>query len=309
MSTTEPVLLIAFNRPELFEQLITRLRDVRPQRVYVAIDGPRTNHAADRDLVRRTQLLAESIDWTTDVKTLFQESNLGCGLGVSTALSWFFAHESRGIVLEDDVLPQPSFFDFCSELLDRYTDDERVLAISGCNFVPPEFQEDPTAAYRFSRVPHIWGWATWRRSWDLHELDMSNWRDRMTLKQLWQVSGRSLSGTLFWKSIFDLMARKQVDTWDMQFVFEGMVRNMLTATSNVNLVDNIGFGASATHTERRPEYLHESENIALPTAPVAVVVDERADDWSREVVFEATAQGILAQSLRYLKRKFVPHSF
>ena len=308
MSTTEPVLLIAFNRPELFEQLITRLRGVKPQRVYVAVDGARTDHADDRDLVRRTQLLAESIDWTTNVKTLFQPSNLGCGLGVSTALSWFFAHEERGIVLEDDVLPQPSFFDFCAELLDRYAEDERVLAISGCNFVPPEFQGDPAAAYRFSRVPHIWGWATWRRSWDLHELDMSNWRERMTLKRLWHVSGRSLSGFLFWKSIFDLMARKQVDTWDMQFVFEGMLRDMLTATSNVNLVDNIGFGSSATHTERRPDYLRESENIALPTAPVAVVVDDRADDWSRKAVFEASAQGIVAHGLRYLKRKFVSHS-
>ncbi|HAN70268.1 MAG TPA: nucleotide-diphospho-sugar transferase, partial [Actinobacteria bacterium] len=153
VSTTEPLLLIAFNRPDHFEQLIERLRETKPQRIYVAIDGPRSGHPTDAERVQRTRDLVQTIDWTEDVRTLIQESNLGCGLGVSTALTWFFDHEVRGIILEDDILPRATFFNFCSELLDRYADDDRVLAISGCNFVPPEFQGRPDQAYRFSRVP------------------------------------------------------------------------------------------------------------------------------------------------------------
>ena len=305
---SEPLLLIAFNRPDHFAQLIERLRETEPQRLYVAVDGPRPNHPTDTERVQQTRDLIATIDWADDVHTLIQETNLGCGQGVSTALTWFFDHEERGIILEDDILPRKSFFDFCAELLVRYEHDERVLAISGCNFVPPEHQSHPRDTYRFSRVPHIWGWATWRRSWQLHRLDMSDWRDRMSNRQLWEISGHSPGGFVFWRSIFDLMARNQVDTWDMQFVFEGMSRGMLTATSNVNLVDNIGFGGTATHTEVKPTYLRTSEEISLPTTPIVVEVDEKADGWSRNVVFGATTSGLFGQAVRYVRGKISPRS-
>jgi hypothetical protein len=177
-----------------------------------------------------------------------------------------------------------------------------VLAISGCNFVPPEFLSAPTP-YRFSRVPHIWGWATWRDKWAIHDLDISDWRDQMPTAQLWKAGGKSIGGFVFWRTIFDLMAAGKIDTWDMQLVFAGMARDMYTATSNVNLVDNIGFGDGATHTDVRPAYLRTSEDISLPTSPVLVAVDEKADAWSREVVFGATTKGLIGQGLRYLKQK------
>lgn len=302
MGSDEPLLLIAYNRPDHFAQVIQRLRKVGPNRIYVAIDGPRDGHLEDARQVQATRDLVHTIDWTDAVQTLIQPVNLGCGLGVSTALNWFFDQEERGIILEDDILPQESFFEFCTELLDRYAQDDRVLAISGCNFVPPDFQSSPGSAYRFSRVPHIWGWATWRRSWNLHSLDMSNWRDRMSTRKLWEVSGHSAGGFVFWRSIFELMAQNKVDTWDMQLVFEGMTRDMFTATSNVNLVDNIGFGVSATHTDVRPTYLRVSEEVTLPTDPIPVEVDERADAWSRKVVFGATTPGLIGQGIRYLKQ-------
>ena len=298
----DPLLLIAFNRPDQLKMVIDRLRRTQPSQIYVAVDGPRSDKPNDGALVQHSRDLVQEIDWPAEIHTLFQERNLGCGLGVSTAISWFFENEERGIILEDDVLPQDSFFPFCSELLDRYEDDDRVLAISGCNFVPPEHQESPHLPYRFSRVPHIWGWATWRRSWQLHSLDMRDWQHRMPSRELWTASGKSLHGFVFWKSIFDLMASQKVDTWDMQLVFEGMVRKMWTATSNVNLVDNIGFGGMATHTQDRPDYLRSSEEISLPLSQVPVEVDERADEWSRRVVFGATAAGLARQAFRYLRR-------
>ena len=130
----------------------------------------------------------------------------------------------------------------------------------------------------------------------------------MSTRQLWEISGHSPGGFVFWRSIFDLMARSQVDTWDMQFVFEGMSRGMLTATSNVNLVDNIGFGGTATHTEVKPTYLRTSEEISFPTSPIAVEVDEKADGWSRNVVFGATTSGLFGQAVRYVRGKISPRS-
>jgi hypothetical protein len=307
VGTSEPLLLIAFNRPDNFGQLIARLRETQPQRIFVAIDGPRPGHPTDADRVEQTRALVSTIDWTDDVQTLFQGSNLGCGHGVSTAITWFFSQVERGIILEDDILPRESFFGFCSELLDRYADDPRVLSISGCNFVPPEFITQP-GPYRFSRVPHIWGWATWRHVWAQHDLDMSDWRQRMSMRKLWEVSGHSPGGMVFWRSIFDLMARDRIDTWDMQFVFLGMERGMYTATANVNLVDNVGFGETATHTEVRPSYLRPSEDIRLPIGEMPVRVDEKADAWSRKVVFGSTTAGLLGQGVRYVRQKISPRS-
>jgi hypothetical protein len=302
VTVRDPLLIIAFNRPDHFSQLIERLRETKPARIYIAVDGPRVGSSTDSAAVSATRKLVGSIEWTTDVHTLFQQSNLGCGLGVSTALDWFFSNEERGIILEDDIFPRESFFEFCSELLDRHAGDPNVLAISGCNFVPPEFVTG-RSAYRFSRVPHIWGWATWRDKWALHELDISNWQEQMPLRKLWEASGRSPGGLVFWRSIFNLMAVEKIDTWDMQLVFAGMARDMYTATSNVNLIDNIGFGEDATHTEVQPPYLRQSENILIPTSPVSVKVDEKADAWSRKVVFGATTKGLIGQGLRYLKHK------
>jgi hypothetical protein len=270
--------------------------------LYIAIDGPRSGRPEEAANVRACREIVDQIDWTSEVYRNFQESNLGCGLGVSTALTWFFSQEERGIILEDDILPKDSFFPYCTELLDRYENDPAVLAISGCNFVPPEYVTNP-GPYRFSAVPHIWGWATWRRSWQMHSLDMSDWRERLSLGKLWRVSGRSLGGFVFWKSIFDLMGKRGIDTWDMQFVFAGMEHDMLTATSNVNLIDNIGWGDEATHTFDKPKYLRVSEEISLPTAPIPVKADEKADAWSREVVFGSTTKGLMGQGFRYVKQR------
>lgn len=303
MTVNEPVLVMAFNRPDHFSVLLDRLREVQPTRVFVAIDGPRVGREGEEDKVRACHDLISTIDWPCDVQTLFQQVNLGCGLGVTTAITWFFSHIERGIILEDDIIPDPSFFGYCTELLDRYEHDSRVFAISGCNFVPPEFQSHPGDAYRFSQVPHIWGWATWKRSWEKHQLDIAGWSQQLSPGQLWKRSGRSIPGALYWASTFELLARKQVDTWDGQFVLASMVSNQLTATSNVNLIRNIGFGEFATHTVQDRDELQPITAMALPMGPVDVTCDELADAWTRRHHFRATWHGMLGQARTFVGRK------
>lgn len=303
MPTTEPVLVMAFNRPDHLQVLLDRLREVRPTRVYVAVDGARADRAGEADLVQACRDLVTTIDWDCEVQTLFQEANLGCGQGVTTAITWFFASEERGIILEDDIIPDPSFFAYCAELLDRYQHDMRVFAISGCNFVPPEAQSRPGDAYRFSQIPHIWGWATWRRSWAQHRLDISDWRTQLPPRRLWARAGHSLPASVYWASTFELLARKEVDTWDGQLVLASMTSGQLTATSNVNLIENIGFGDTATHTVEDRDELQPVTPLALPTTSVAVELDVRADAWTRRHHFRATWRGMADQADRYLRRR------
>jgi hypothetical protein len=299
----EPVLVIAFNRPDLLEQLLQRLREIRPSHLYVAVDGPRPDRPGESEKVEACRNLVASVDWPCEVHRLFHDRNHGCGLGVSTAISWFFQHVDRGIILEDDIIPDPSFFGFCAELLDRYEHDERVFAITGCNFVPPSAQSHPADAYRFSRVAHIWGWATWRRSWHTYRLDIQGWRKQLPMARLWRSSGRSVSGSLFWAMTFELMARKQVDTWDAQLVYAAMRQDQLIATCNTNLVRNIGFGDDATHTLEVVD-IEPVGSVVLPTKPVRVQADERADAWTRLHHFQVTLPGIAHQAFNYAARKF-----
>jgi len=303
MATREPILVMGFNRPHLLRQSIDRLRTIEPTRLYLAIDGPRHDRNGEEQLVHECRRVVDFIDWDCDVRTLFQDRNLGCGQGVSSAIDWFFENEEQGIILEDDILPDPSFFGFCSELLERYRDDDRVFAISGCNFVPPDYQSEPDLPYRFTNVPHIWGWATWRRSWESYQLDIADWRDRLTTRELWRAVDRSLPGFVYWNSTFELLARKQVDTWDGQLVLAAMEQSGLIANSNVNLIENLGFGPEATHTLEDRRDLRSVESISLPLAQVPVVQDKRADAWTREHHFLATWRGMLGQAQRFLHMK------
>lgn len=304
MATAEPVLLIGFNRPDHLAQVIEVVRSAAPPRVYLAVDGPRPGRPEEAERVARTRDLRSRIDWTDDVRTLFQPSNLGCGAGVTAAISWFFATEERGIILEDDILPEPDFFNFCSQLLERYSSDERVFAISGCNYVPSGHQSHPMDSYRFSQVPHIWGWATWRRSWLRHRLDIADWRERVPMRMLVSRSEGSLPAAVYWATTFTLLGRGEIDTWDGQLVLASMEHAQLTATSNVNLVRNIGFGPEATHTFEDRGYLQPTGSLHQPLVhPAQVAVDRKAERWTQRHHFHATWRGMAGQALRYLDRR------
>ena len=172
------------------------------------------------------------------------------------------------------------FFDFCTALLDRYQDDERVFAVSGCNLVPREHVTAPSAPYRFSRIPTVWGWATWRRSWRTYRLDIRDWKSELGIPQLARTLGRSATMTAFWATEFELTGRGNVDTWDWQLTYAAMRNDQLVATSNVNLVENIGFGADATHTRGEAADLDPPQPIELPMEEVPVAWDKGADEWA-----------------------------
>ena len=303
MAVNAPVLLMGFNRPDTMAVVLDRLREVQPEQLFIAIDGPRPDRVGEVEQVQQCRDLVNTIDWDCEVQTLFRDQNLGCGLGVTTNISWFFEQVEEGIILEDDIVPDPSFFGYCEELLDRYRDDQRVFAISGCNYVPPIAQSHPSLPYRFSRVPHIWGWATWRRSWQQHQLDISDWRTRLPIRRIWGDVRYSLPGTAYWVSTFELLGRDQIDTWDGQLVLAAMARGQLTATPNVNLVENIGFGSTATHTVEDREELQPLGRAPVPLREAPVVVDERADAWTRKHHYRATWLGLAEQAARYVKAK------
>ncbi len=150
-----PVLFLVFNRPDTTRRVFNAIRSARPPKLYVAADGPRFGRPKEAELCGEVRDIVTSIDWPCEVRTLFREDNLGCKAAVSGGITWFFQHEEEGIILEDDVLPVSTFFDFCDEMLERYRKNAGVYMISGCNLVSNHFT--PERSYFFPRDTTISG--------------------------------------------------------------------------------------------------------------------------------------------------------
>jgi len=239
------VLFLVFNRPDLTVRVFQEIRAARPDRLFIAADGPRADRSDDEGLCIETRSIVTQIDWPCEVHTLFRDKNLGCKRAVSSAITWFFQHVEEGIILEDDCLPVNSFFGFCAELLKRYRMEERIMMISGDNFVPRS--RLPDYSYRFSIHAHIWGWATWRRAWEHYDDNLQDWPRLRSTSWLIEWLGDKAAAA-YWRAIFDQVYAKQIDTWDYPWTYSCWVQRGFTVLPTVNLVSNIGFDERATHT-------------------------------------------------------------
>ncbi len=295
------VLFLIFNRPDTTQQVFEAIRAAKPPRLYVAADGARQNREGEFMRCEEVRKIATTVDWPCEVKTLFRNKNLGCNLGPFGGISWFFENEEEGIILEDDVLPIPSFFEYCDDLLERYRHDLKVGVISGCNLVSKRFK--PAESYFFSRYNHVWGWASWRRAWQHYDVTMHNWpewRDKGGLKSI--SDGNKLFES-YWSAIFDTAYRGNVDSWDYQWTFSCWYHGMVTALPANNQTYNLGFGHSdAVHTTGDiPAYIKESipEPLIIPLIhPKTVERSLVADTIIDSLVFGITRQAYIKQKIR-----------
>lgn len=274
------VLFLVFNRPATTRQVFETIRRARPSRLYVAADGPRDNHPDERERCEMVREIATAVDWSCEVRTLFRDKNLGCGAAVSSAIDWFFAHEPEGIILEDDCLPDQSFFRFCEELLERYRDNTLVMAISGGYYHGKHCEPPPS--YFFSRHADIWGWASWRRAWRYYDQHILQWPNLRNSDWLMRLADGHRDFRDYWTEIFDAVHADRTDTWGYQWVFACWSHNGLTVMPSKHLVKNIGFGGYATHTQTNDGLMWRQalETISFPLKhPEALKRDHIADRW------------------------------
>jgi hypothetical protein len=280
-----PVLFLVFDRPDVTTTVFESIRKSQPARLYVAADGPRLNMPGEAQKCRHVREIATSVDWDCNVFTLFRDKNLGCRIAVSTAIDWFFEHEEDGIILEDDCLPHPTFFRFCEELLEKYRDDERIALIAGTNY---QFGRKRTSySYYFSRYNHIWGWASWRRTWRNYDVDMKLWPEVRNGEWLRDLLGEDVAR--YWTENFEMAYNGKIDTWDYQWTFACWIHNGLSILPNVNLVSNIGFNPEATHTKDSESKVANlpMEEMGFPLIhPNFMIRDARADDFTHNLVFK-----------------------
>lgn len=303
-----PVLMIIFNRPDFTARVFEVIKMVKPDRLFIAADGPRT--ANEKERTDATRKVVENVDWPCEVRYNFSDENLGCGVRPFTAISWAFGYTDELIILEDDCLPSESFFPFCKELLSLYKNDTRIGTINGTCI--PASSNHTTDSYYFSRFSVIWGWATWKRVWDKYDFDIAEWS--ATKNTAWLTN--ALYGNEYYAKGFSLLfnaVKKGWDVWDIQLFYLCLKNNYLNIHPSENLITNMGFDGSGTHTHHQNSI---QANIPLKSIqwplvhPKAFVHNHKAD----EVIFNAlykfdltpaTVAGKVLRNIIYRLRKIL----
>lgn len=250
MAISTPVAVCVFNRPACAIKLMDALRDAAPQRLFVIADGPRQLHAEDHENCRMVlQIIRERISWPCKVQWNTSLTNLGCRRRVESGLDWLFAQVDEAIILEDDCIPHPTFFDYCEAMLAHYRHRDDIGIISGFN--PLDFVDHSPGfvdgeSYSFSRYAQIWGWATWKRTWSRHKRDLEGWSCLRDTPWLSTVLTSRLAAA-HWRTVFDEVMRG-ADIWSYQLLYSLWRQNALSIIPRANLVQNVGFGPDATHT-------------------------------------------------------------
>lgn len=275
-----PVLFIIFIREDTTRRVFEQIRKAKPPRLYIAADGPRPDRPDDIEKCKATRSVVNDVDWDCEVKTLFREKNLGCGKGVSSAITWFFENEEQGIIIEDDILPNPEFFIYCDEMLEHYKNSEKIQLIAGYNFFFDGYSSP--YSYYMSRFLQIWGWASWRRVWQTYTFDTKQLDRREYLNRLKEQYSKPVCR--YYKRYFDIMSTNKVDTWDYQFFFNMVLFGRYSIIPYSNLIENIGFGTlEASHaTDSKNDFIkklinHHSHPIYPIIHPDGDYLDSEAD--------------------------------
>jgi hypothetical protein len=269
---TSPVLFLIFNRPETTQQVFSAIKKAKPPRLYVAADGPRSDYPNEAESCEIARSIATNVDWDCEVKTLFRERNLGCGLAVTSAIDWFFEQESEGIILEDDTKPSEQFFKFINFGLRKYRDDKNIGSICGYNPLTPI--PDKIDRIIISNYPSLWGWGTWKNVWEKYSLQA----DFHYLHKVTTIYRhiKHLRYTMYIMSILRGVEQREVDTWCAQFGFMFAKYQYKVVYPPINLIENVGFGGLATHTKGQ-NYANIISNMKLDYKNLKESFDESFD--------------------------------
>lgn len=260
------IVLLIFNRPDTTEKVFEIICEVKPSRLFVIADGPRPEHLEDVEKCAAARSIIERVDWDCEVLKNYSDTNMGLKSRVSTGLDWVFSFVEEAIILEDDCLPHPSFFEFCETLLERYRYDERVMMIGGTNVLKQ--WKLTLQSYCFSYFNSCWGWATWRRAWNCYDIEMKFWQEPEVRNRIRHLLADDKQYQACEK-IFDRVYHNEINSWALRWFFARLSHSGLSVTPSVNLVSNVGFSKDATHHKSSKDPL-----AFLPVSPMSFPLKE-----------------------------------
>ena len=299
-----PIVLIIFRRPETTLKVFDQIRQVKPSKLFVISDAPRTDRPDESEQCEKTRAIIDYVDWDCEIVKHYADTNLGPFRCIASGLDWVFNQVEEAIILEDDCFPDLTFFRFCEELLDYYRNDQRIMAISGDNFqLGHQRTED---SYYFSRYTHSWGWATWKRAWKYADMEMKAWpqvREQNLLKLILD-NDREVR---YWDTMLQATYESKIVAWDYRWTLAAWLQNGLTILPNVNLISNIGFGEGATNTisTKNPWINLPTESMNFPLQhPEFIIRDSMADKFTQDSVFKPNFKFRLGRKLKKVFKNY-----
>ncbi|MFN6569670.1 glycosyltransferase family 2 protein [Dendronalium sp. ChiSLP03b] len=295
-----PVTFIIFKRPQTTEKVFQAIRQAKPRNLFVIADGPRNDHEGEAEKCEATRAIIERVDWDCEVIKNYSDINLGCAKRVSSGLNWVFSNVEETIILEDDCIPDISFFRFSEELLKKYKNDTRVSTISAQNV--QSGRRRTNYSYYFSRYSHCWGWATWRRAWQHYDLSIKLWKE-VQAENLLQDILIDPKAVNYWQRTFQSVYDNPTGiTWDYQWTFACWMQGSLSIIPNVNLVSNVGVGADATHFTSNQKFSFiniPTQTMEFPLKhPPYILRNVEADIVTQKTVYKATKLDIFKEELK-----------
>lgn len=295
-----PVALIIFRRPDLTRRVFDAIAQTKPHKLLIIADGPRPDRPGQKDACDAARAVVDRVDWDCEVLKCYSDVNLGCGKRPATGISWVFEQVEEAIILEDDCVPDPSFFPFCEELLARYRDDERVMHINGSTYTTIE--APLPHSYHFSQFVGCWGWATWRRAWKYYDFAVKLWPEFRKTGWLETALENNEAALRFWSDKFQRAYDRTPDLtfWDYQWAFTCWSQCGLGIVPRHNLVLNIGCGQDATHTFDDPAGKVAARPMPFPLVHPPMVLHHRNHD--RKLLREVFLPSITEKPVPPLRR-------
>ena len=253
MKINSPIVLICFNRPNETKKVLNKIKSIRPQKLFIIMDGPRKNNVKDKINCKKVEKIVSNLQLSCKILKNFSNKNLGLKKRIKTGLNWVFTKTDKAIILEDDCLPRKDFFYFCDNLLEYYKYSKKVRFITGNNFQNKNYKF--VNSYYFSKYSHIWGWATWRDSWKLYKDNDLTWEKYLNSKKFEEICPKIIERR-YWRSMFQKVRKGKLKSWSLYFLFSLWKAKGLTATPKFNLVRNLGFNKKGTNTKNMDIFLN-----------------------------------------------------
>ena len=296
-----PIVYVCFNRPKLTNKTFKCIKKIKPSKLFLILDGPRKNNKQDKINCLKVKKIIQNINWKCKVYKNFSKENLGLKNRFFTGLDWVFNIANEAIILEDDCLPHDDFFYFCEAMLKKYKNSNKVKFITGNNFQDQKKTDKISEDYYFSKYSHIWGWATWKKTWYDVKREDNYWKNKI-FNSDFDMMKSTAKEKKYWKNMYKSVLNNKLNSWAIYLLFSIWKNKGLTITPKINLIKNLGL-SRGTNTKNLDIKLDISnKNLNKPLKhPNIINVNFKKDLY----VFNTIYNKNFFNRLKFLSAKYI----
>jgi len=241
--TLAPIVLFVYNRPWHTQQTIEALQKnslATDSELFIYSDAPKNDSAIP--LVKAVREYIKSIKGFKNVSIIERRTNYGLASSIIDGVTRITNEFGKVIVLEDDLVTSPHFLNYMNDGLSLYENDENVASIHGYIYPIDKLPET-----FFIKGADCWGWATWKRAWNIFEPDGKVLLEKLTSSGLQNEA--DFNGSYQYTKMLEDQIIGKNNSWAIRWYMSAFLEDMLTLYPGKSFVENIGNDGSGTHSE------------------------------------------------------------